>query len=263
MIPRLSAPAKLNPAAAIRAPPTSSSANLLYMTRTPSASNLPFGSSVIVIVSVTGSPDPRQRPFGPRQLPVSGQLSRDDWRRASLHVPASCSLSAVGRLLVGSSCSRPGTGPSLRSAYRAPPGARTRTGLPRSAPARYDRAGCPLYPGDGGARPGRMPCPAVACRFPAASPCTPQPIPPAGLLFTRHQRGFTRFTRPACPSPVVPRMGREPLGLSPVLRTPPLPAAHDRAGPGVSTRPELRCRHNRPSNPRVHSQGATSCRNGR
>ena len=37
-----------------------------------------------------------------------------------------------------------------------------------------------------------------------------------------------------------PRMGREALGLSPVLRTPPLPAAHDRAGPGVSTRPELR-----------------------
>jgi hypothetical protein len=101
MIPRLSAPAKLNPAAAIRAPPTSSSANLLYMTRTPSASNLPFGSSVIVIVSVTGSPDPRQRPFGPRQLPVSGQLSRDDWRRASLHVPASCSLSAVGVCLSG------------------------------------------------------------------------------------------------------------------------------------------------------------------
>jgi hypothetical protein len=34
-------------------------------------------------------------------------------------------------------------------------------------------------------------------------------------------------------------------------------------GQALSTRPELRCRHNRPSNPRVHSQGATSCRNGR
>ena len=34
-------------------------------------------------------------------------------------------------------------------------------------------------------------------------------------------------------------------------------------GWALSTRPELRCRHNRPSNPRVHSQGATSCRNGR
>ena len=80
--------------------------------------------------------------------------------------------------LLGSSCSRPGTGPSLRSAYRAY--ARTRTGFPRSAPARYDRDGCPLYPGDGGARPGQMPCPAVARRFPAASPCTPQPHPTSG-----------------------------------------------------------------------------------
>jgi len=52
--------------------------------------------------------------------------------------------------------------------------------------------------------PGQMPCPAVACRFPAASPCTPLPHPIAGLLFTRHQRRFTRFTRPACPWPVVP-----------------------------------------------------------
>ena len=128
--------------------------------------------------------------------------------------------------------------------------------------ARYDRGGCPLYPGDGGALPARCrarPSPAASQRpVPAPRTC----IPPAGLRITGHQRGFTRFTRPACPSPVAPRMGRAALGPSPVLRTPPLPAAHDRAGPGVSTRPELRCRHNRPSNPRVHSQGATSCRNG-
>ena len=79
-----------------------------------------------------------------------------------------------------SPCSRPGPGPSSRSAYRAPPGARTRTGFPRFTPARYDRGGRPLYPGDGGAPPGQMPCPAGACRFPAASPCTPQPHPTSG-----------------------------------------------------------------------------------
>ena len=71
---------------------------------------------------------------------------------------------------------------------------------------------------------------------PAASqrpvPAPRSRIPPAGPLITRHQRGFTRFTRPVCPWPVASRMGREALGLSPVLRTPPLPAAHDRAGPG-------------------------------
>jgi len=129
--------------------------------------------------------------------------------------------------------------------------------------ARYDRGGCPLYPGDGGALPARCrarPSPAASQR-PVPAPRTR--IPPAGLRFTRHQRGFTRFTRPACPSPVTTRMGPAVLGLSPVLRTPPLPATHDRAGPGVSTRPELRGRHNRPSNPRVHSRSATSCRNGR
>ena len=139
---------------------------------------------------------------------------------------------------------------------------RTRTGLPRSAPARYDRDGCPLCPGDGGALPAgcrARPSPAASQRPVPAPRCR---IPSARLRITGHQRGFTRFTRPACPSPVAPRMGREALGLSPVPRTPPLPAAHDRAGPGVSTRPELRDRHNRP-NPRVHSQGATSCRNGR
>ena len=129
--------------------------------------------------------------------------------------------------------------------------------------ARYDRGGCPLYPGDGGALPARCrarPSPAASQRpVPAPRTC----IPPAGLRFTRHQRGFTRFTRPACPSPVTTRMGPAVLGLSPVLRTPPLPATHDRAGPGVSTRPELRGRHNRPSNPRVHSRSATSCRIGK
>ncbi len=164
------------------------------------------------------------------------------------------------RSLLGSSCSRPGAGPSSRSAYRAC--ARTRTGLPRSAPARHGRGGCPLYPGDSGALPARCrarPSPAASQRPVPAPRCR---IPPAGLRFTRHQRGFTRFTRPACPSPVTHRMGRQVLGLSPVLRTPPLPAAHDRPGPGMSTRPELRDRHHRPANPRVHSQGATSCRNG-
>jgi hypothetical protein len=112
-------------------------------------------------------------------------------------------------------------------------------GFPRSAPPRYDRGGCrcPLYPGDGGALP-------AGCRArpsPAASqrpvPAPRDRIPPAGLRITRHQRGFTRFTRPACPWPVATRMGRAALGRSPVLRTPPLPAAHDRAGPGVEHAP--------------------------
>ena len=199
---------------------------------------------------------------GPGTSPVSGQLAGTPGGRGQPPCPGF--LLPFGRRpsLVGSSWSRPGAGPSSRSAYRAHC-ARTRTGFPRSAPRRYGRGGCPLYPGDGGALPAgcrARPSPAASQRPVPAPRCH---IPPAGLRFTRHQRGFTRFTRPACPSPVASRMGRTALGLSPVLRTPPLPAAHDRAGPGVSTRPELRDRHDRPSNPRVHSQGATSCRNGR
>jgi hypothetical protein len=50
---------------------------------------------------------------------------------------------------------------------------RTSTGLPRSARTSRDRGGYPLYPGDGGAHPGRGTCSAGACRSAAASPCTP------------------------------------------------------------------------------------------
>jgi hypothetical protein len=74
-----------------------------------------------------------------------------------------------------SSDARRGVGPSSRSAYRtAPTGAsRTPTGLPRSARTSCDRGGCPLYPEDGGALPGRGTCSAGACRSTAASPDHP------------------------------------------------------------------------------------------
>lgn len=109
------------------------------------------------------------------------------------------------RSLLGSSQSRQGIGPSLRSAYRARHRrVRTLTGLPRSPRARYDRGGCLLYPEDGGALPTeKVPRPAPA----ASQRPVPTPhdhIPAAELRFTRHQRRFTRFTRPVCPSPVAP-----------------------------------------------------------
>jgi hypothetical protein len=71
------------------------------------------------------------------------------------------------------------------------------------------------------------------------------------LAWSRAMRTVTVKESGSAPH-LCPRMGREALALSPVLRTPPLPAAHDRAGPGVSTRPELRDRHNRP--PRIRAQ---------
>jgi hypothetical protein len=83
----------------------------------------------------------------------------------------------------------------------------------------------------------RMPCPASACRITTACPYTPLPHPTTELLFTRHQRRFTRFTRPVCPSPVTPRRDRDPSafpsGFAPCRyqqRTP-------RAGPGIEHTP--------------------------
>jgi len=120
-----------------------------------------------------------------------------------------------------SPCSRPGPGPSSRSAYRAPSGARTRTGFPRSTPARYDRGGCPLYPGDGGAPPGRMPCPAGACRFPAASPTPRSCNPSAESIVTRHHQGFTCVHPSGLPlARSLPRTEQGPLGFYLELRTP-------------------------------------------
>jgi len=198
---------------------------------------------------------------GPGISPVSGQLSKTAGGGASHHCPGFLLPFGCRHWLVGSSCSRSGTGPSLRSAYRARY-ARTRTGFPRSALRDTTGVGALSTPGTAVlSRPDAVP----GRRLPLSSGQSLHPAATShlrGLRFTRHQRRFTRFTRPACPSPVTTRMGRAALGLSPVLRTPPLPATHDRAGPGVSTRPELRDRHNRPSNPRVHSLSATSCRNG-
>ena len=141
------------------------------------------------IVSVTGSPDRVSALPGPGTRPGIRPVIRHGQRRGPAIMSRFPAAFRPPAFASRSPCSRPGTGPSSRSAYRAPPGARTRTGFPRFTPARYDRGGCPLYPGDGGALPGRMPCPAGACRFPAASPCTPQPHPTSGAT---HHEASTR-----------------------------------------------------------------------
>jgi hypothetical protein len=215
------------------------------------------------IVSVTGSPDRVSALSSPGTRPGIRPVIRHGQRRAS-HTSRFPAAFRPPAFASRSPCSRPGTGPSSRSAYRAPPGARTRTGFPRFTPARYDRGGCPLYPGDGGAPPGRMPCPAGACRFPAASPCTPQPHPTSGAPQLRGINGGSRDS-PVRSAPHLwpPGWDGRPLGLS--LCSAPRRYRRRTTGRGraASTRPELRDRHSRSSNPRVHSHSATSCRNGR
>ena len=103
----------------------------------------------------TGSPDPRQHPFGSGHSSRIRPVIRDGRRRCRPYCPGFLPPFSRRHLLLGSSIARQGTGPSSRSAYRTQPRVRTLTGLPRSTRTSYDRGGCLLYPGDGGAPPGR------------------------------------------------------------------------------------------------------------
>jgi hypothetical protein len=141
------------------------------------ASNLSAGSGVVVIffslAHLTASAPFRAGPPGS----VSGQLSettRLEGLAIASRFPVVFRLPAFASR---SSDSRQGVGLSLRSAYRTRDRARTRTGLPRSARTSYDRGGSPLYPEDGGARPGQVVSLTGACRFTAASPYTPPSHP--------------------------------------------------------------------------------------
>ena len=135
------------------------------------ASNLSVGTGVIVVVfslaHLTASARFRVRAPGPYPASYPRQPVWRGWSIASrfpvvFRPPAFASRP---------SDSRQGIGLSLRSAYRTRGRARTLTGLPRSARMSYDRGGCPLYPEDGGARPGQVVSLTGACRFSAASPC--------------------------------------------------------------------------------------------
>lgn len=53
------------------------------------------------------------------------------------------------------------------------------------------------------------------------------------LNVTRHHRGFTCVHPSGLPLACSPRMEQGPLGFSPELRTPPLPATHVRVGTGL------------------------------
>ena len=131
-----------------------------------------------------------------------------------------------------SSDSRRGTGPSSRSAYRTlPPG--PRRGLPRFARTSYERGGCLLCPGDGGAPPGWAGFPTGACRFAAASPCAPLQHPIGEADRNETSVGGLSSSPVRSASRLWPPDGTGALGLLPELRTPPgTPATHVRPRPG-------------------------------
>jgi hypothetical protein len=160
-----------------------------------------------------------------------------------------------------SSCARWGAGPSLRSAYRPCCQGRTPTGLPRSARMSCGRGGCPLYPGDCGARTAGRSSPAAACRLAAARPCTPVQQPTTGGFLSRGIiKGSRSFTRPAFPWPVAPGWSGSPRACSPGLHTPPLPAAHAGVGTGIVGTCLSYVTISWSSSQRNHSPRATSCR---
>ena len=132
------------------------------------------------------------------------------------------------------SCARQGPGPSLRSADRPCGQGRTPAGLPRSARMRCGRGGCPLYPGDCGARTAGRSSPAAARRLAAARPCTPVQRPTTGGFLSRGIiKGSRSFTRPAFPWPVAPGWNGSPRASSPGFTPPRSPAAHAGAGTGI------------------------------
>ena len=195
------------------------------------ASNLSFGSGVVVISSSQAHLTRVSTLSGPGTARIRPVI-RDDRRRAGHRCPGFPLPFGRRHSLLGSSCSRRGVEPSSRSAYRADDRPGPRRGFHVPHVRDYDRGGCPLYPGDGGALPAGTAYPTGACRFPAASPCTPLPHPIAGLAMTRHHRGSLRS--PVRSSPRLwPPDGTGALGLSPELRTPPLPATHVRVGTGL------------------------------
>jgi hypothetical protein len=163
-------------------------------------SNLSSGSDSSS-TSSWGSPDPRLRPFGPgHQAPYPASYPAPAGGGASHHGPGFLLPFGRRHSLLGSSCSRPGTGPSSRSAYRAPQCARTRTGFPRSALRDTTGVGASSTPGTAvlsrpDAVPGqRLPLPSGQSLLPRTC------IPPRGYS----SRGINGGSRD---SPVRPAPG--------------------------------------------------------
>jgi hypothetical protein len=89
--------------------------------------------------------------------------------------------------------------------------------MPRGRRCSHGRLGAPGR---------RLPLPSGQPLHPGASTHHPR------LTLTRRHQGFTCVHPSGLPLTCGPRVEREPLGLNPELRTPPLPATHVRAGTG-------------------------------
>ena len=203
---------------------------------------------------------PASAPFRVRAPARIRPVMREDRRKAGHRSPVSCCLSATGIRF-------PGRPTPLED------WATLASGLPATSPcpdpnrvptfhsARNDRGGCLLYPEGGGALPADKKSPAGACRFTAASPYAPPYIHRARLTITRHQRRFTRFTRPVCPLPVTPRWNRGPSAFPRASHPAVTSSARRGWGQAIEHWPGATYPVYRPASVlRAHSLRATSCR---
>src|SRR6266704_3487283 len=207
------------------------------------APNLSFGSGSLITVVLTGSPDPRQHPFGSGQPPVSGQLCE-----ATGGGPATCLgfLSPFDHRhsLPRSSDPRWESGPSLRSAYRTRHRARI-SHRGSHVPHARDATGVGASCISGAAvliRPTKNPRPA-----PAASQ-RPAPVPrldpSARLTYNETSTEVYAIHPSGLPLARDPWMVQGSFGFPSELRTPPLPATHAECGARPSnTCLRLRTRH--------------------
>ena len=184
-------------------------------------------------------------------VPVSRRLSATGIRfLVILCPPGSWAFLAVGLPVL-----LPGPDPDGVATFRAH---ELRPGWARMS---CGRGGCPLYPGDCGARTAGRSSPAAACRLAAARPCTPVQQPTTGGFSSRGIiKGSRSFTRPAFPWPVAPGWSGSPRACSPGLHTPPLPAAHAGVGTGIVGTCLSYVTISWSSSRRSHSPRATSCR---
>jgi len=180
---------------------------------------LSLGSDAAGHQVFAGSPNARQRPFGPgRRDPYPGGYAAPPQGGCGIRCRFPVAFRRPGVSFSRHPVPAGELKPSLQSAYPAI-FAWTSTGLPRFAGVRHDRGGLLLYPGVAvSSRPtGRnRPAPAAFQRL------TLHPrlcIPPQKEAVTRHQRRFTLLTRPIFPLPVTPGWSGNPsafpLGFTP------------------------------------------------
>ena len=172
-------------------------------------------------------------PFRVGQSPYPASYAGRPAEGPAMGVPVSCCLSAAGIGFMVILCPLGSWAFLTVGLPVLEPRDRTPTGLPRCAPMRCGRVGCPLYPEDCGTHTvgGIHQPPHAAFQRPVPIPRCYDPSP--GLTLTRHHRGFTDVHPSGLPLVCDHRMERRSLDLNPELHTPPLPAAHVGAGTGI------------------------------